>query len=244
MGNWSRPRAHHRGRGRRKRALHAGRELPGTHDPLSPLGVERCQPPTSNSQRSAPTCAPPCTTIRYRPLRPAVQKPFRPCSGADIPADRLSPSRPPGRIRGGCHHQRVPFRSRAAGPGQTAQAVGSTCRPRWPRWRLQRDQGLPEPGDADGYWLGFLGRAAMADILAFPTPGGAPWSSTARPHQQAPAPGAPAQQLPGHSVSRILEAAGHQVVKVQVINDRGIHICKSMLAWQRFGNGERRKAAG
>jgi arginyl-tRNA synthetase len=41
----------------------------------------------------------------------------------------------------------------------------------------------------------------------------------------------------GHSVSRILEASGNEVVKTQIINDRGIHICKSMLAWQRFGNG-------
>ena len=42
----------------------------------------------------------------------------------------------------------------------------------------------------------------------------------------------------GHSVSNILEAAGHDVVKVQIINDRGIHICKSMVAWQRMGQGE------
>ena len=38
----------------------------------------------------------------------------------------------------------------------------------------------------------------------------------------------------GHSVSKILMAAGHEVIKTQVINDRGIHICKSMLAWQKF----------
>ncbi|NOQ75864.1 MAG: arginine--tRNA ligase [Crocinitomix sp.] len=42
----------------------------------------------------------------------------------------------------------------------------------------------------------------------------------------------------GHSVSRILEANGHTVVKTQIVNDRGIHICKSMLAWERFGEGE------
>ncbi|MFY7666648.1 arginine--tRNA ligase [Flavobacterium sp.] len=44
--------------------------------------------------------------------------------------------------------------------------------------------------------------------------------------------------LLGFSVSRILEAAGKKVHKTQIINDRGIHICKSMLAWQRFGNSE------
>ncbi|MDA0356217.1 MAG: arginine--tRNA ligase [Bacteroidetes bacterium] len=44
--------------------------------------------------------------------------------------------------------------------------------------------------------------------------------------------------LLGYSVAAILQAAGKKVYKTQIINDRGIHICKSMLAWQRFGNGE------
>lgn len=48
----------------------------------------------------------------------------------------------------------------------------------------------------------------------------------------------------GHSVANILEAAGHDVIRVQIINDRGIHICKSMLAWKRFGNGETPETAG
>ena len=44
--------------------------------------------------------------------------------------------------------------------------------------------------------------------------------------------------LLGYSVAKIIEAAGKKVIKTQIINDRGIHICKSMLAWQLFGNGE------
>jgi len=44
--------------------------------------------------------------------------------------------------------------------------------------------------------------------------------------------------LLGFSLSRILQAAGKNVVKVNLVNDRGIHICKSMLAWKRWGNGE------
>ena len=44
--------------------------------------------------------------------------------------------------------------------------------------------------------------------------------------------------LLGYSVAKILEASGQAVVKTQIINDRGIHICKSMVAWQMFGNGE------
>lgn len=44
--------------------------------------------------------------------------------------------------------------------------------------------------------------------------------------------------LLGWSVAQIIEATGKKVQKVQIINDRGIHICKSMLAWQKFGAGE------
>ncbi len=44
--------------------------------------------------------------------------------------------------------------------------------------------------------------------------------------------------LLGFSVAQILEEAGYDVIKSQIINDRGIHICKSMLAWEKFGNGE------
>lgn len=48
----------------------------------------------------------------------------------------------------------------------------------------------------------------------------------------------------GDSVARILQARGHEVMKVNLVNDRGIHICKSMLAYQRFGNGETPESAG
>ena len=44
--------------------------------------------------------------------------------------------------------------------------------------------------------------------------------------------------LLGHSVAEILKASGKKVYKTQIINDRGIHICKSMLAWKRYGNNE------
>ncbi|MDG1227857.1 MAG: arginine--tRNA ligase [Polaribacter sp.] len=44
--------------------------------------------------------------------------------------------------------------------------------------------------------------------------------------------------LLGYSVAEIIKSAGKKVYKTQIINDRGIHICKSMLAWEKFGNGE------
>lgn len=50
--------------------------------------------------------------------------------------------------------------------------------------------------------------------------------------------------LLGYSLCKILEANGYRVVKTNIVNDRGIHICKSMLAWQKFGNGETPEATG
>lgn len=50
--------------------------------------------------------------------------------------------------------------------------------------------------------------------------------------------------LLGYSVAEILKAAGKKVYKTQIINDRGIHICKSMLAWQRYGKGATPESTG
>jgi len=50
--------------------------------------------------------------------------------------------------------------------------------------------------------------------------------------------------LLGYSVSKIVEASGNNVVKVNLVNDRGIHICKSMLAWKKWGNGETPQSTG
>jgi arginyl-tRNA synthetase len=48
----------------------------------------------------------------------------------------------------------------------------------------------------------------------------------------------------GYAVAEILKANGHKVIKTQIINDRGIHICKSMVAWQKFGKGETPESTG
>ncbi len=50
--------------------------------------------------------------------------------------------------------------------------------------------------------------------------------------------------LLGYSLSRILEACGNRVVKTNIVNDRGIHICKSMLAWQKWGDGATPETTG
>jgi arginyl-tRNA synthetase len=50
--------------------------------------------------------------------------------------------------------------------------------------------------------------------------------------------------LLGYSVAEILKASGHKVIKANLVNDRGIHICKSMIAWQKWGNGETPESSG
>src|SRR5690606_27226498 len=50
--------------------------------------------------------------------------------------------------------------------------------------------------------------------------------------------------LLGYAVAEILAAVGNEVVKANLVNDRGIHICKSMLAWKYFGNGETPESSG
>lgn len=50
--------------------------------------------------------------------------------------------------------------------------------------------------------------------------------------------------LLGYSVANIIQTQGHEVIKVNLVNDRGIHICKSMIAWKLFGNGETPQSSG
>src|SRR5690606_25976484 len=50
--------------------------------------------------------------------------------------------------------------------------------------------------------------------------------------------------LLGYSVAEILKRYGYEVIKANLVNDRGIHICNSMLAWQRWGNGETPASSG
>ena len=98
-----------------------------------------------------------------------------------------------------------------------------------------------------GFWLDFLnqnidnenfGKNTMVDeqptLIEFSSP------NTNKPLHL----GHVRNNLLGNSVALILEACGKHPVKVNLVNDRGIHICKSMLAWQKFGNGETPESSG
>lgn len=99
---------------------------------------------------------------------------------------------------------------------------------------------------ADAYWLAQLNNNILADDFAVVKPNGkkvmVEYSS---PNTNKPLHlGHIRNNLLGFSLSEILSAAGYEVVKANLVNDRGIHICKSMLAWQQFGNGETPQSSG
>jgi len=99
---------------------------------------------------------------------------------------------------------------------------------------------------ADSYWLDQLYTQILPDTFAVAKPNGkkvmVEYSS---PNTNKPLHlGHVRNNLLGFSVAEILAAAGYEVIKANLVNDRGIHICKSMLAWQLFGNGETPESTG
>ena len=98
----------------------------------------------------------------------------------------------------------------------------------------------------DGYWISQLHNEILPDDFAVFAPNGkkvmVEYSS---PNTNKPLHlGHVRNNLLGYSISQILDAAGYEVIKANLVNDRGIHICKSMLAWQLFGNGETPESTG
>ncbi len=99
---------------------------------------------------------------------------------------------------------------------------------------------------ADSFWLNYF-KTINSKSLIKPVPGNAPTVMVeyASPNTNKPLHlGHVRNILLGYSVSKILTAAGNKVVKTSVVNDRGIHICKSMIAWKKFGNGETPASSG
>ena len=98
------------------------------------------------------------------------------------------------------------------------------------------------------YWLDLLHRIAADDNFGIKAP--TPESPLVMVEYSSPNTNKPLHlghvrnNLLGYSLSKILEANGNRVVKTNIVNDRGIHICKSMLAWQKWGNGATPESTG
>ena len=100
----------------------------------------------------------------------------------------------------------------------------------------------------DAYYVNFFNSIYNEDAFGFKTPKAgdkAIMVEYSSPNTNKPLHlGHIRNNLLGYSVSEILKASGKKVYKTQIINDRGIHICKSMLAWKLFGNGETPESTG
>lgn len=97
------------------------------------------------------------------------------------------------------------------------------------------------------YWVDFLSKTTQVENFGFAQPNSASpiMVEYSSPNTNKPLHlGHLRNNFLGYSVGEILKANGHQVTKVQIINDRGIHICKSMVAWEKFGNGETPESTG
>jgi len=96
----------------------------------------------------------------------------------------------------------------------------------------------------DSYWVDYLAVANPNSQILIPN------SETVMVEFSSPNTNKPLHlghvrnNLLGMAVSNILKAAGKKVIRVNLVNDRGIHICKSMLAWQKWGNGETPESSG
>ncbi|MCE9538410.1 MAG: arginine--tRNA ligase, partial [Bacteroidetes bacterium] len=94
---------------------------------------------------------------------------------------------------------------------------------------------------ADSFWLNYFKTINGKPFINATLPANAPTVMVeySSPNTNKPLHlGHVRNNLLGYSVSEILKAAGNKVIKTNLVNDRGIHICKSMLAWQKWGNGE------
>jgi arginyl-tRNA synthetase len=99
---------------------------------------------------------------------------------------------------------------------------------------------------SDSYWIELLNQTILADSFGkFPQNGKKLMVEYSSPNTNKPLHlGHIRNNLLGYSVAEILKAYGYDVIKANLVNDRGIHICKSMLAWQKFGNGETPESSG
>ncbi|MBW4889531.1 arginine--tRNA ligase [Mucilaginibacter sp. HMF5004] len=98
----------------------------------------------------------------------------------------------------------------------------------------------------DAFWIGQLyNEIASTDFGVFAPNGQKVMVEYSSPNTNKPLHlGHIRNNLLGYSVAEILKANGYDVIKANLVNDRGIHICKSMLAWQLFGNGETPESSG
>ncbi len=139
------------------------------------------------------------------------------------------------------------LKASGTGPEQTAQAIGQ-----WMQGNAQQVSGFNVVKGflnlslSDEFWAGRLAEIRQAEGFGqLPATGKTVMVEYSSPNTNKPLHlGHIRNNLLGYSVAEILKACGHKVIKANLVNDRGIHICKSMIAWLRYGNGETPRSSG
>lgn len=132
-------------------------------------------------------------------------------------------------------------------PEETANAIGNYLVTHVPDiTAFNVVKGFLNLSIADAYWINLFNQVLLADGFGAIKPNGkkvmVEYSS---PNTNKPLHlGHVRNNLLGYAVAELLKADGYEVFKVNLVNDRGIHICKSMLAWQKWGNGETPESSG
>jgi arginyl-tRNA synthetase len=132
-------------------------------------------------------------------------------------------------------------------PEETGKAIGEYLLANVPQVSAYNVvKGFLNLSIADHFWLNLFNEELLHDDFAKVKPNGkkvmVEYSS---PNTNKPLHlGHVRNNLLGYAVAELLKADGYEVFKVNLVNDRGIHICKSMLAWERWGNGETPASAG
>lgn len=134
-------------------------------------------------------------------------------------------------------------------PEETAQVIGEYLVANMPEAeRFNVVKGFLNLVISESYWLGQFRAISANESFGFrPVTESSPFVMVeySSPNTNKPLHlGHIRNNLLGYSVSQVLKAAGNKVMMVNLVNDRGIHICKSMLAWQKFGNGETPESSG
>ncbi len=181
-------------------------------------------------------------------IQSAVISAIQELYGETIPAEQAAPTVTRKEFEGDFTIVTFPFtRFAKKKPGEIAEELGAHLVKNVPQLaRFNVVQGFLNLVVADVFWTDFLAQiAGNQDFGLLPKNGKKVMIEFCSPNTNKPLHlGHVRNILLGWSCSQICEAAGYEVKKVQVINDRGIAICKSMLAWQKFGDGATPESTG
>ena len=179
-------------------------------------------------------------------LIPQVQEAVKDLYGIEITAEQVQLQKTRAEFEGDITLVVFPFvKAARKAPAMVAQELGEKLVGGLVE-KFNAVQGFLNLSIAQSYWVKQLQAIAQAENYGFATPDSrlmmVEYSS---PNTNKPLHlGHVRNNLLGYSIAKIQEANGWNVVKTNIVNDRGIHICKSMLAWQKFGNGETPENSG